>query len=181
MVVGVCRLSLYLQGVRSLKGKRQIVRRIVERVRNRFQIAIAEVADQDMHQRATLGIALVGNQHTHIQIRLSSVLQAIESLQLGILLQPQIEIAHYSDDFGHPEDYASILSLSSSLQDDANHKMRQKGEMGEFDDNEDHEEEPVWDIEAEEAALQRDEDQNEDDDAIPPAWRDFVKERDRKP
>lgn len=183
MVVGVCRLSLYLQGVRSLKGKRQIVRRIVERVRNRFQIAIAEVADQDMHQRATLGIALVGNQHTHIQIRLSSVLQAIESLQLGILLQPQIEIAHYGEDFGHSENYASILSLSSSSSHDENHK--EYGQQGALDDSGDLEEDPLWDIEAEEAALQRgedeDENENEEDDAIPPAWRDFVKERDHKP
>ncbi len=174
MVVGVCRLSLYLQGVRSLKGKRQIVRRIVERVRNRFQIAIAEVADQDMHQRATLGIALVGNQHTFIQTRLSAVLQAIESLQLGLLLQPQIEIAHYGEDFGHATDYAALLSSPFDISSMSDEKQDEE------DDDDDVP--PEWDLDAEEAALQQadeDDDPDDENDAIPPAWRDYVKERDK--
>lgn len=164
MVVGVCRLSLYLQGIRSLKGKRQIVRRIIERVRNRFQIAIAEVADQDLHQRATIGLAVVGNQQRFVQTRLSSILQTIESMQLGLVLQPQIEFAHYGEDFGHTLDYASILSEESE-QDPSNE-----------DDEDDESWSDEWDLDAEEAALH---DDDEDDD-IPAAWRDAIPERDKK-
>ncbi|MCB9639491.1 MAG: DUF503 domain-containing protein [Myxococcales bacterium] len=163
MVVGVCRLSLYLQGIRSLKGKRQIVRRITERVRNRFQVAIAEVADQDLHQRATIGLAVVGNQQRFVQTRLSTILQAIESMQLGLILQPQIEFAHYGEDFGHHLDYASVLSSGS---EDA---------LSEEDDEEDDWSDD-WDLDAEEAALNDD-----DDDGIPAAWRDAIPERDKKP
>ena len=54
--IGVCRVSLYLPGVQSLKGKRQIARSINARIRNQFNVAVAEVEDQDLWQRLTLGI-----------------------------------------------------------------------------------------------------------------------------
>ncbi|MEM1009503.1 MAG: DUF503 domain-containing protein [Myxococcota bacterium] len=101
MIVAVCKFSLYLHGNRSLKGKRQSARRMIERLRNRFQVSIAEVEDHDKHQRLTLGFALVSNEGAHVQERLSRIFQAIESLQVGEVLNPQTEILHYNDDFGY--------------------------------------------------------------------------------
>ncbi|MEK7774061.1 MAG: DUF503 domain-containing protein, partial [Deltaproteobacteria bacterium] len=56
MVVGICRISLVIHGNASLKGKRQVLKSIIEKVRNRFNVSIAEVGDNDLWQRAELGV-----------------------------------------------------------------------------------------------------------------------------
>ena len=66
IVTAIARIELGLDGCRSLKDKRQIVRSIVERTRVRFHVAIAEVEDQDLWQRATLGIACVSGDSAHV-------------------------------------------------------------------------------------------------------------------
>lgn len=59
MVIGSCRLTLYLPGVHSLKEKRSIVKSVLARLRNEFNVSTAEVDAQDNHQRAVLGIVCV--------------------------------------------------------------------------------------------------------------------------
>ena len=61
MNVGVCRIDLRLPENQSLKGKRQIVRPIIERIRNKFNVSAAEVGDQDLWQAASIGIVTVSN------------------------------------------------------------------------------------------------------------------------
>ncbi len=65
MITAIARIELGLEGCRSLKDKRQIVRSIIERARVRFQVAIAEVDDQDLWQRATIGVACVSGNGAH--------------------------------------------------------------------------------------------------------------------
>ncbi len=65
MVVGLCRIVLALPWNDSLKGKRSVVKSILERARGRFQVAASEVADHDVHRRATLGFAFVSNDARH--------------------------------------------------------------------------------------------------------------------
>ncbi|MCB1036409.1 MAG: DUF503 family protein, partial [Acidobacteria bacterium] len=60
MVVGVSVCELHLPGVRSLKGKRKIIKGLIERLHHRYRISIAETAFHDLHQRAEIGIAAVG-------------------------------------------------------------------------------------------------------------------------
>ena len=60
MNVGILQLQLLIPGSRSLKEKRGVIRSLKARSRNRFNIAIAEVDDQDHWQIATLGIVTVG-------------------------------------------------------------------------------------------------------------------------
>jgi hypothetical protein len=92
MVVGVCRLLFTLPGNDSLKGKRAVVRRIVERARHRFNVAAAEVDDHDLHRRLTLGFAVVSNDSSHV----NSMLDTITSFAVGIseaqLIDRSIEI-----------------------------------------------------------------------------------------
>lgn len=59
MFVVSCRARLGIAGAQSLKDKRRVIRSAVERLRSRFNAAVSEVADQDMWQRATLGMAVV--------------------------------------------------------------------------------------------------------------------------
>jgi hypothetical protein len=73
MVVGVCRITLSLPGNDSLKGKRKIVRRILDRARSRFNIAAAEVEDNDVHRRAVLGFAVVSNDTSHANAMIDEV------------------------------------------------------------------------------------------------------------
>jgi uncharacterized protein YlxP (DUF503 family) len=65
MVTAIARIELGLDGSRSLKDKRQILRSIIERTRVRFRVAIAEVEDQDLWQRATIGLAYVSANGNH--------------------------------------------------------------------------------------------------------------------
>ena len=95
MVVGVCRLELYLHDNFSLKGKRQVLRSIVQRARKRFNVAVAEVADQDLWQKAVLGICAVGNDRQRINSTLDQVINFIEETHLTEVADSQIEIINY--------------------------------------------------------------------------------------
>ncbi len=97
MVVGVARLVLALGQARSLKDKRQVVRRIVDRVRARFLVAIAEVDDHDLWQKATLGLAAVGADGTHVRSMLDEVLRFIEDLYLAPVVQSEVQVETYRD------------------------------------------------------------------------------------
>jgi uncharacterized protein YlxP (DUF503 family) len=77
MNVGTCRVKLRFPENQSLKGKRQIVKSIVTRLRNRFNVSVAEVDDNDLWQLATLGIACVSNSKRHTNEVLSKVMSFI--------------------------------------------------------------------------------------------------------
>lgn len=97
MVVGLARLTLALGQSRSLKDKRQVVRRIVDRVRSRFLVAIAEVDDHDLWQKATLGIAAVGNEQGHVREVVDEVIRAIEDLYLAPIVACDVQVDTYTD------------------------------------------------------------------------------------
>ncbi len=61
MVVGVLTVQIHLFGINSLKDKRHIVKSVIERLKNRFNISVAEVDHNDSHTMATIGIAAVAN------------------------------------------------------------------------------------------------------------------------
>ena len=78
MHVGVCKVTLILPDVSSLKEKRQVARSLSDRLRNRFNVAVAEVEDADLRQRLTLGFSCVSNERGHADAMLSNVLNFIE-------------------------------------------------------------------------------------------------------
>lgn len=80
--LAVARLVLYLAENGSLKGKRMVVKSVVQRVRNRFNVAVAEVATQDVWQMATLGIVCVSADPRHANEMVSKVVHFIESERL---------------------------------------------------------------------------------------------------
>ena len=93
MDVGVCRVSLRLPGNQSLKGKRQIVRSITSRIRSKFNMAVAEVEDNDLWQRLTLGISCISNNPQHANEILSTVVQYIEETRPDLeLLDHEVEM-----------------------------------------------------------------------------------------
>ena len=95
MVVGVLRLTLYVTDSHSLKEKRGVLRKIKSRVRNQFNVSIAECEDHDLWQRATLGVAQVGAEQPHVERCLQEVVRFIETLQLAELGAERVEFLHY--------------------------------------------------------------------------------------
>ncbi len=93
MNVAVCKLKLRLPENQSLKGKRQVVKSVIARVNNKFNVSIAEVEAQDLWQIATLGIACVSNSAQHANQVLSSVVDFISQSRLEAeMLDYEIEI-----------------------------------------------------------------------------------------
>ncbi len=76
-------LDLYMDGVGSLKGKRRIVLRIMDRTRHRFPVSISEVDMQDLWQRARLGYSVVGASREVVERILRQVADYVESLHLA--------------------------------------------------------------------------------------------------
>jgi len=79
MNVGICRLKLHISESRSLKDKRRIVKSVVARLRNQYNISVAEVDDQDLWQLVTLGVCCVSNHNQHVDEILSKVTGFISS------------------------------------------------------------------------------------------------------
>ncbi len=95
MVVGTLRVEIYINGNRSLKGKRQVVRKVIDRVKSRFNVSIAEVDGQDLWQRAVLGISFVSNESSFVNSTLNQVARFIEAMgTLYYVGKRDIDILH---------------------------------------------------------------------------------------
>ena len=95
MVVGVLRLELRLPESHSLKEKRSRLRSIKSRVQQKFNVSIAECEDQDVWQRAILGVSQVGPDQPHVDRCLREVVGFIDDLQLVELGEERLEFLHY--------------------------------------------------------------------------------------
>ena len=92
MVVGICHVRLLLHNVFSLKEKRGIVRRIIGRVKSKFSVSIAEVGENDLLQRASIGFCVVGNDRAFVNSCLDKIMAFIEELYLAEVVDQNIEI-----------------------------------------------------------------------------------------
>jgi len=93
MHVGVCTIDLRLPGNGSLKGKRRVIKSIVTRLSRQFNVSVAEVDDQNVWQRAVLGVACVSSSASYAHGQLERVVQWIEEQRLDLeLLAYEIEM-----------------------------------------------------------------------------------------
>jgi uncharacterized protein YlxP (DUF503 family) len=92
MVIGVCKLDLRIPENHSLKEKRHVLRKLTDRVKTRFNVAISEVGDNDLWQRAQMGFCTVGNDRRHINSSLDKVIYFIEQMNLVEMVRSEIEI-----------------------------------------------------------------------------------------
>jgi len=100
VVVGVCRFSLGLPGNQSLKGKRRVLKSMLDRTRARFPVSIAEVADNDLWQRAVLGLAVVSNDRGHAHAMIEKVLASVDAMGLAVPLGREVEILSFGEAIG---------------------------------------------------------------------------------
>ena len=92
MVVGICTIELHLPESGSLKSKRQILKGIKDRIRNRFNVSLAEVENNELWQRSTLGVAAVANQGKFVNQVLSQVIEHVQKEGGVIVLDYSMEI-----------------------------------------------------------------------------------------
>jgi uncharacterized protein len=87
MVVGVMELHLALYDNASLKDKRSVVKRVIHRTRNTFNVSAAEVEDMDLTDRAVIGVVACGNDRRYIEGLLAKVEGFVERLELAEILE----------------------------------------------------------------------------------------------
>lgn len=92
MFIASIRLELSFPHATSLKAKRQSLTSIVERAKHRFNVSVAEVADQDLWQRAVIGIALVAGEAHHARAQADRVISFVESHVEGEVCHIDVEI-----------------------------------------------------------------------------------------
>jgi len=99
MFVGVLRLTLHLPSPGSLKSKRHLLRSAIDRVKAKFNVSIAEVAENDLWQRSVVGVTAVGNDHAFVNETLDKVADFVGGVHGGqiMLTGRDIAIEHWED------------------------------------------------------------------------------------
>ncbi|MCI0454971.1 MAG: DUF503 domain-containing protein [Candidatus Dadabacteria bacterium] len=96
MVIGALRIELYIDGNRSLKGKRRMLRSVIQRVKSRFgNVSISEVDSQDLWQRATIGVSFVSNDAPYVNSVMDQISGFIESMGIAQVVSRDLEIIHF--------------------------------------------------------------------------------------
>ncbi len=93
MNIGVCQISLRIPENSSLKGKRQVLKSITSRIRNKFNVSVAEVGDNELWQLATIGVCCVSNDGRHTNQVLSKIVDFVVNSHFDVeMLDYEIEI-----------------------------------------------------------------------------------------
>ena len=92
MFIGVCMIEMHIPESGSLKTKRHSLKSLKDRIRARFNVSVAEVDDNDLWQKASLAVAAVSNDKSHLNQTLDHVLNLVRSVPEVSLLDYHIEI-----------------------------------------------------------------------------------------
>jgi uncharacterized protein YlxP (DUF503 family) len=93
MIIGICKVKLRIPENTSLKGKRRIVKSIITKVKNKYNVSVAEVSDQQLWQIATLGVCSVSNNSRHANEVISKVVNFITNGRFEVeVLDSEVEI-----------------------------------------------------------------------------------------
>ena len=92
IAVGLLTVDLQIPASRSLKSKRKVVTSITAKLRQRFNVAVAEVEFQDKWQRCRIGVSAISNDGQVVENQLRKVLDMIEGTGLAVVLDSEFEI-----------------------------------------------------------------------------------------
>jgi uncharacterized protein YlxP (DUF503 family) len=92
LIIGTGKIYLYASWVHSLKEKRMVVKSVIDKVKHRFNVSIAEIENLDMHQSIVIGIACVSNSTKHANSSIQNVIEYIEQNTDAVLENIEIEI-----------------------------------------------------------------------------------------
>ena len=92
MIIGVLTLEFRLHGNRSLKEKRRVAQSLKQKLRNTFNVAVAEVEAMDAHQKLVLGVVTTANETAKVESRLAKALSMVEAISPAELTRCGTEI-----------------------------------------------------------------------------------------
>ena len=92
MIIGSCKIYLEAEWVFSLKDKRMIVKSLVEKIRHKFNVSVAEVENNDVHKSIVIGIACVTNETSHADSIINNVINFIENNTDAVIVDVITEI-----------------------------------------------------------------------------------------
>jgi uncharacterized protein YlxP (DUF503 family) len=92
MTVGLCTVELFIPDGHSLKDKRRVLQSVKSRVRDKFNVSVAEVGEQDLWQKAILGMACVANESAHVNQVLDQAVNLIRAVPTIQLVRSHIEL-----------------------------------------------------------------------------------------
>jgi uncharacterized protein YlxP (DUF503 family) len=92
MIVGSLRVRLLVRESRSLKDKRQVVRSIKDKLRNSFNVSIAEVDEEDHRQLVVFGVAMVGSEAGRVRSALQEIVSALRAHPVAEFVDHEIEV-----------------------------------------------------------------------------------------
>ena len=95
MNAAICKIKLFLPENHSLKEKRRIIKSVMGKLRNQYNISIAEVEDQDLWQIATIGIGIVGSSRNHVDEMINHMLEFVRQTFPDIeVVSHDVEVMH---------------------------------------------------------------------------------------
>ena len=92
MIIGSCKVYLEAEWVFSLKDKRMIVKSLLEKIRHKFNVSVAEVENNDIHKSIVIGIACVTNETSHADSIINNVINFIENNTDAVIVDVITEI-----------------------------------------------------------------------------------------
>ncbi|MGB9667878.1 MAG: DUF503 domain-containing protein [Thermosulfidibacteraceae bacterium] len=92
MIVGTLQIVIEIPCNNTLKGKRRVLKGLMERIRGRFNVSVSEVGNQDAHQIATIGIACVGTDKGVVDSMLQEVISFVEMHPEVVMLDYYLEL-----------------------------------------------------------------------------------------
>jgi len=104
MVVGTGIMDLFVGGSRSLKEKRAVLRRVLGRTRNEFNVSIAEAEAYNDRKRCRIGFSVVGNERGFVSSKMDKIVNFIEGLHLVDVVDVKMELYAISDAWGSSRD-----------------------------------------------------------------------------
>ncbi len=96
MVIGVEQILLRLPENCTLKGKRRVIKQVIDKVKRRFNVSIAEVGAQNHWQFAQMGLCQVSTTKDYIDTNLEKIVDFIENLSVAEILDVKSEVIHFS-------------------------------------------------------------------------------------
>jgi uncharacterized protein YlxP (DUF503 family) len=91
MSIGLLTLEIHIPDARSLKDKRQVIRSLKDRLRGRFNVAVAELEHQDLWQRSVVGIVSISSDDKHLEESMRAVAEESERMLGRDLIGQEIE------------------------------------------------------------------------------------------
>ncbi len=92
MIVGSLRVRLLVRESRSLKDKRQVLSSIKDRLRQSFNVSVAEIEAEDHRQLVVLGVAMVSNQVSHVQEVFGQIVEALRAHPVAEFIDHESEV-----------------------------------------------------------------------------------------